>query len=368
MDDRVVQFRVGVMVLASLLITGILVVLFGELPRFAKRIFQPTYTVRLWFPEGRGLTEDALVRRNGIVVGRVTDIRFAAEEADLEGPAGVGQAEFSNGILVTTDIEKRVNLYKNDVCRIETDLLGKPSLQFLRGEGKSPTTELLDSANLQKGEVAPNPLDSLSVVTQSLGDLTPKIKEASGALAGAGGELKTAAERVSAVLDPDTQANIKEATRLAKESLDAIHNMIGDEKTQEELKAVLKELPKRLNDINKTMEDAHARLNEVEPFTKALGSREMVDRLDGATKNLDKVMKDLAAFSETLRQPQGSLGLLLQDRQLYDHLSEAAENVDNLTRQLEPIIKDVRIFTDKVARHPERVGAQGLLQRYPGIK
>jgi phospholipid/cholesterol/gamma-HCH transport system substrate-binding protein len=352
------------MVLASLLITGILVVLFGELPS----IFQPTYTVHLWFPEGRGLTLDSLVRRNGIVVGRVTEIRFATGEKELRRPEGISQAEFSSGILVAAEIQKKAKLYKNDVCRIETDLLGKHWLEFLRAAGKPATAELLDASKLQKGEIAPDPLDSLSTVTKSLGELTPKVKEASGALAGAGGELKTAAERVSAVLDPATQKNIREATQLAKESLDAIHNMIGDEKTQKELKAALKQLPDSLNDINQTMEHARARLKEVEPFTKALGSKETVDQLKEATEKLNQVMGDLAVFSEALRNPQGSLGLLLQDRQLYDHLNQAAKNVDELSRRLRPILNDVRVFSDKVARHPERLGARGLLERSPGIK
>jgi phospholipid/cholesterol/gamma-HCH transport system substrate-binding protein len=368
MDDRVVQFRVGVMVLASLLITGILVVLFGELPRFAKRIFQPTYTVHLWFPEGRGLTEDALVRRNGIVVGRVTDIGFAAEEEDLQRPAGVGQAEFSSGILVTVDIEKKSNLYKNDVCRVETDLLGKPSLQFLRPEGKPPTTELLDTAQLQRGEIAPNPLDSLSTVTNTLAQLAPNVNAASKAIANAGDTLNDAAKKVTSILDEETQAQIRTAIARTNQSLEAIQNIVGDKQTQEELRTALRELPEGLRQMKTTMEKAQMRLDDMEPFTKKLGSPETVDRLDRATRRLDQVMGDLAAFSESLKKPQGSLGLLLQDRQLYDHLNRAAENVDNLTQQLEPIVKDVRIFTDKIARHPERLGAQGVLQRYPGIK
>ena len=66
--------------------------------------------------------------------------------------------------------------------------------------------------------------------------------------------------------------------------------------------------------------------------------------------------------------PQGSLGLLLHDRQLYDHLNNVAKNMDDLSRKLEPILRDVRVFTDKVSRHPEMLGARGMMQRYPGIK
>jgi phospholipid/cholesterol/gamma-HCH transport system substrate-binding protein len=58
----------------------------------------------------------------------------------------------------------------------------------------------------------------------------------------------------------------------------------------------------------------------------------------------------------------------MKDRQLYDNLSQAAENVNCLTRQLRPVVNDVRVFTDKIARHPEQLGVRGALQRSPGIK
>jgi phospholipid/cholesterol/gamma-HCH transport system substrate-binding protein len=368
MDDRVVQFRVGVMVLASLLITGILVVLFGEMPRFAKRIFRPTYTVRLWFPEGRGLAEESLVRRNGIVIGRVSDVQFAGEEPELSRPEGVGEAEYSSGVLVTAEIQQDARLYEHDVGRIETDLLGKPSLHFTRPEQMPPSKQLLDASRLQRGQIAPDPLTSISAVTKSLQDLTPAIRDASQALGGAGKKLEDAAQRVSAILDDETRKNLQEATKLAKKSLTDIQEMIGDEEARREFRAVLKGLPDSLQQLTTTMQKAQSRLDEVQAFTEKLGSRDTVDRLDRATRHLDQVMQELAVLSESLRDPRGSLGLLLQDRQLYDHLTRAAENVDNLSRQLQPVLNDVRVFTDKVARHPERLGAQGLLQRYPGIK
>ncbi len=36
--------------------------------------------------------------------------------------------------------------------------------------------------------------------------------------------------------------------------------------------------------------------------------------------------------------------------------------------QLKPILDDARVFSDKIARHPETLGVRGALQRNPGIK
>ena len=47
MNDRVMQFRVGLMVVATLLIAGILVAMFGEL----RSLVRGTYTIHIWSPQ-----------------------------------------------------------------------------------------------------------------------------------------------------------------------------------------------------------------------------------------------------------------------------------------------------------------------------
>ena len=52
MDDRVLRFRVGVVVLAAAVITCILVMLLGE----GQSVFQRRYTIYLKFPQAPGVT------------------------------------------------------------------------------------------------------------------------------------------------------------------------------------------------------------------------------------------------------------------------------------------------------------------------
>lgn len=63
MDERIVQFRVGVMVVAVIIITVILVLLFGELPT----LLQGSYTVYVHFPEVRGVSNDTAIDRKSVV-------------------------------------------------------------------------------------------------------------------------------------------------------------------------------------------------------------------------------------------------------------------------------------------------------------
>ena len=76
----------------------------------------------------------------------------------------------------------------------------------------------------------------------------------------------------------------------------------------------------------------------------------------------------LAVQPDAEQSQQGSLGQLLNNPELYQHLNRAAKNIDELTRQLKPILDDARVFSDKIARHPETLGVRGAIQRSPGIK
>ena len=42
--------------------------------------------------------------------------------------------------------------------------------------------------------------------------------------------------------------------------------------------------------------------------------------------------------------------------------------VTKLLPKLEPILKDVNVFTDKIARHPESLGIRGAISPSSGLK
>ncbi len=58
----------------------------------------------------------------------------------------------------------------------------------------------------------------------------------------------------------------------------------------------------------------------------------------------------------------------MNNSELYDSLTAAVGNIEKLTRDLKPIVNDVRVFADKVARHPENLGVRGAIMGSSGIK
>ena len=69
-------------------------------------------------------------------------------------------------------------------------------------------------------------------------------------------------------------------------------------------------------------------------------------------ENINDITTLIRTIVTRIEQGEGSLGALMTDRQLYDRLNRAAKNIEEVSRQLKPIVDDARVFSDKIARHP----------------
>jgi phospholipid/cholesterol/gamma-HCH transport system substrate-binding protein len=156
-----------------------------------------------------------------------------------------------------------------------------------------------------------------------------------------------------------------------------INDVMGDPQARAKIKQTLDGLPDVIADLRTTVQgmgttidSADRNLRNLEGLTRPLGERGegMVASIDKTIGRLDEVISQAVGFTRALNESQGTLGKLVRDPQVYDDLAQAADNVNRLTRELRPIVNDVRVFTDKIARHPEQLGVKGALDRRPGLK
>jgi phospholipid/cholesterol/gamma-HCH transport system substrate-binding protein len=401
MNDRVVQFRVGVVVLATAIIAAILIVLFGDTGSFWKS----HKTIHIKFPSAPGITVDSPVRKSGILIGRVSDVEFAPD----------GQ------ILVTVEVNSDVKLFRTDRARIRTSLLGDATLEFVPGkapDNETPPEEAkqageplsrrdpnirpvvalaaqkeepaepppialaqAEPAEIQEGEtiqgeVVPSP-------TEIMVRLEDKIAQAADSLSVASRRVARLAGRITNFMEAnDAQfARILDKSEVALDGFNrtiaGFDEFLGDEQFRANLRRSLVELPEVLAQTRQAMVElqettalADENLNNLRGFTGPLGERgdELVLKLESGVTNLDELLAQLAAFSRALNDNEGSLGQLLNNPDLYQNLNRAALNIQHATRQLQPIIHDVRVFTDKIARDPGRLGVSGALRKTPPIK
>jgi phospholipid/cholesterol/gamma-HCH transport system substrate-binding protein len=355
MNDRMMQFRVGVVVLATAIIAGILIVLFGDLPS----LVQATYPLKMSFADARGVSNGTPVRKNGILVGRVADV-----ELDEKG-----------GVSVVADIDSYVPIYRDEQPRIATTLLGDAEIQLVPGRVVPPRQRIAPEEVLV-GAVSRDPFEVFATLEPKLGSALESLTQASESVT----KLSANLDRLLLGED-DTFAKMVDKTEKALDAfslaMDNINDVMGDANARAKLKETLNGLPEVMNDlrttvqgIGTTVDTADRNLRNLEGLTRPLGERGegMVAQVDKTIGRLDEVLQQAVFFTRALNESEGTLGKLVRDPKVYDDLAQAAANVNNLTRELRPIVDDVRVFTDKIARHPEQLGVRGALDRRPGLK
>lgn len=361
MDERVIQFRVGVVVIVAAIIGGTLILLFRE-----GDLLTNQYTIYMDFAEAPGVLVDTPIRKNGVTIGRISHVELR-----------------DDGVRLTATIDSKHRLRKRERPRIGTgSLLGDAVVDFVPGrDSDAAAMDFYESGDLiENGAVASDPL---SVLVNLEPDLTSAVRS----IDEAGQNMSTAAESFNTLLgnNRDRLNRISQKTEGAldefRASMAGVNKIVGDEEINRNLKRSLETLPELLEEVDETFEmgrtaiatlqrvgnRAEKNLENLEGFTRPLGERgeSLVDNIDRSVRNIDLLLAQLVEFSKALNNRDGTLGRLVYDPSLYDRLNRAVGNVEEVSRQFGPIMNDVRVFTDKIARDPRQLGLKGALDMRP---
>ena len=229
-----------------------------------------------------------------------------------------------------------------------------------------------------------NPLRALVNVEGSISEAFASIKIA-------GNEVAELAKTVNLKLDGDDGRIVRlmDKTEKALDGLQqasqVLQKVLGDEQLTDQLRDSLRELPEFIQETRQTMatarttlegfqrvsSKAETNLDNLEQLTRPLGQRgeQLVANVEESTENLNRLLVQFTAFSEKLNSGEGTLGRLVRDDEVYLKIQSLLENAEDLSVRLKPIVEDVRIFTDKIARDPGQLGVRGALDRKPtGLK
>lgn len=385
MDDRRIQFRVGVLVLSTIILTAILVVVLSG----PAKLGLGTYTIYLSFQDAPGISVDTPVRKSGILIGRVTDVRFADDGT----------------VLVTVAIQENIRLRADERPRISTGLLGDGVLEFyrppdssLQGDFSQPQSSLstVHQANYAQADLSEDSpadipqerfikpgdvivgdvvADPLQILGNIEGDLSTTIIS----VAQTSEDIGRLAREVTSLLSNNEEqfTRIIVKTETLIESLQSAaagaDSILGDPVMRENLTRSLNGLPVAIEDFHTlmgnlevTLASADRNLNNLEQFTQPLGERgeQIIDRIDNTVTNLDVMLGEVGQFAKALRNPDGTLGQFLNNPDLYHNLNQAALDLDRLLKDARPVIYNTRVFTDTLARE----GLRGQLKHRPPIK
>ena len=415
MDQRLMQLRIGLMVVFIGLIVAILLFMIGgeqSLVHWLRR----KQVFHVYFSEAPGVTRGTPVRKAGIRIGRVSHIEYAEDVHDPNVREQLDDRRKQGGVVVTIEIDRNRRIYSDEVCRVRNDsLMGDAVLVFVRGGGEnepgnngngapggrydpgpqpSPLPQdqsrsVLPPGTLLEGEVDLGPLqlarelqDEFAVAIQSVAETSNEIRifaQRMNEFLGTREEAARPQEQFGDVIDTTSSA-----MKSVKELADNANQVIGDPQVQRDLKDSVAQFPGAIGEMRSTldrasrtfdkMDDTISRLNNslgnIQRFTEELGERGpvMIERLERGSENLELLLAQVYAFSQALNSQEGTVGRLIRDPQLYENLNKAVANIEQVSRDLKPVVRDVRVFSDKIARHPELLGVRGALEQTTGTK
>ena len=367
MDEQKLQFRVGMFVLVSLTVATVLVVRFGDIEKY----WQETYALAIQFDEAPGIQPGTPVRMNGILIGRTRKVLLDEAEA---------------GVLVVVDIEADRKIRTDSAPIIVRSLLGDATIEFspgkasdtippnmkLKGQAPQDPLELVRRMEIQVTETL-DAFRATSTEWQTVGANMNELMETER------GHLSEVIEKTALALD-----DFAKTMHSAQAILADTQQLVADPEMQAHLKETIAALPDLVQETRQTIAAArmsvenagtsldkiNTNLDQVQQATAPLAehSRLLVSRLDGGLLQLESLLTELNTFATVLNDEDGTLQRFATDPQLYENLSKSTAAMAVLTQNLEPTLRDIRIFADKVARHPELLGVSGAISGSSGLK
>src|SRR4051794_12180559 len=172
MNERVMQFRIGMFVIVAGLVLTMLIVWFGESPL----ILRDHVYLTVHYFEAPGVAEGTPVRKSGIRIGEVSSIIFD------------DRPNQPDGVLVTLSLDRKYKIKTGSVPRLSRSLIGDVTIDMLPGSGPGlvATSDSPGRSPIVEGGVAADPSKALEAATlafEKAGGTLTSIDEAASGLA-----------------------------------------------------------------------------------------------------------------------------------------------------------------------------------------
>ncbi|GEM_PF-5689475 len=382
MNERTMKLRLGAAVVLSVVIIFIFLTFLGSREKFSVS----SYQIQIQMLDAPNVVQNTPIYQSGILIGRVAEVVLTEDK----------------GVIITANIYQPHKLYHDQECRLVSTLLGDASLRMVTqpsDDGKREHTEIKPGELIQ-GHTS---LDPSVLVAKMQEKLTTAIDD----VAAASAQLTEVASTTNAMLNENREnvkdimknarsitgnsarivqsfsvilddefctniqtsvGNLREASEKLPETLEQVKSTLGElhgtiQLSNSTIQKVTERLDGSLDGVDKMMVTLNSTLSNVEKITEPLADDELTRKW---LSNITNILQNMDVFTETLNRHDSTLGLLMTDREMYDKLRSTMERVNELPRQLEPIIFNAKVMTEKLAQHPELLGLRGYLKKDSG--
>lgn len=273
--------------IALVAIVGIVLLFYGMNFLRGMKVFSNEDYYYVSLEDVTGLSASSPVYMNGVKVGVVESILFDYTSQDK--------------VIARTAVDKRLRLTKGTKAQIVSDMLGNVKLQLNGCKGE---TEYLHPGDTITGGLSQGLMTKAAEMLPQIEKMLPKIDS-----------ILTNIDRLLA--DP-----------ALKNTLHHVDYMTGNlAQTSVELKQLSTELNQKVPTL---LEKANGVMTNTETLTKNLSEVDVAQTMQKVNMTLDNVQQMTAKLNST----EGTLGLLMRDPSLYNHLNSMVKDADSLVIDL----------------------------------
>lgn len=122
--------------------------------------------------------------------------------------------------------------------------------------------------------------------------------------------------------------------------------------------------------MNKTLNKADTFMDAIVKVTGPLGERgpNIMKNIEEASAQLNCTLKDARDLIQAVGRSEGTFQKFISDPSLYNNLNDTALAITRIMPRIDRTMKDVEIFADRIARHPELLGVSGVVRPASGLK
>jgi phospholipid/cholesterol/gamma-HCH transport system substrate-binding protein len=274
-----------------------------------KSLFKTGNFIYAKFKNTKGIMVSNPVYINGLQVGSVYELEEANKNLDT--------------IIVAIKLNKELNIANNSVASIKDNPLGAASIDISLGNNR---------AYLKNHDTVPT-LDMPGMMGEITTKLTPVVDQVRATVQ----TLDSVLRNVNSVFDPSTKNNMQEVVANANQltaslmrSAASLQILMNDQKGT--LSKSMENVNAFTNNLAGNNEKINATLSNLQTTTTNLSQAD----IKGTITSLQGSVERLNAAVSKMDSKDGSIGLLLNDTQIYDNLA-------NTTRSLNILMDDIRV-------------------------
>ena len=293
------EFKVGLYI-----VLAIAILYWGVNYLKGNDVFASGKTYYAIYDNTEGLTKAKAVQINGYQVGLIDEIYFHPDR--------------SGRLIVKMKMLQEYPVASNTIAKIHsTGLLGEKSISLLLGDGE----ELAQAGDTLASDVEES-------LTEAVNQQVAPIKAKAEHLLGS---LDTAVTLLTGFLNEETRNNFVKSFDNLQRTFENLENsseilnayLADNEESFGELASNLESISRNLKDNNENITNVLSNLSSVTDSLQRAN-------ITGTFLKVDTAVNQLNTVLERINSGEGTVGALINDRELYNNLNEASDALNRL--------------------------------------